>query len=289
MTANRPIAHCRLAFAPPCPTTSPRRSTTSTPRPISGTRTPRSPPTSWPGTCASGARRSSSSPAPTSTASPSRRRPSAPASPPASSPTATPSASRTSRRSSRSPTTSSSAPATCPHVQRVQDVLQTVHDNGHVYKGLYEGWYCPRCADFKSGTEIGPDNTCPIHGIPLEWEHEENWFFRLSDVPEAARGPVRPTPRLRRPPRPLQRGPRVHRPGPAGRLADPRQAQLGRPRPLGRQPGLLRLVRRAPQLLHGALLRRPGRGPDRHASGRRPTTSSARTSSSSTRSTGPPC
>ena len=68
-----------------------------------------------------------------------------------------------------------------PHVQRVQDVLQTVYDNGHVYKGLYEGWYCPRCADFKSGTEIGPDNTCPIHGIPLEWEHEENWFFRLSE------------------------------------------------------------------------------------------------------------
>src|SRR6185295_5568487 len=25
-----------------------------------------------------------------------------------------------------------------PHVQRVQDVLQTVYDNGHVYKGLYE-------------------------------------------------------------------------------------------------------------------------------------------------------
>jgi methionyl-tRNA synthetase len=66
------------------------------------------------------------------------------------------------------------------HKERVQQVMQRVHDNGHTYKGLYEGWYCPRCADFKSENEIAEGNTCPIHGIPLDWEHEENWFFRLS-------------------------------------------------------------------------------------------------------------
>jgi methionyl-tRNA synthetase len=70
------------------------------------------------------------------------------------------------------------------HVTRVQEILQRVYDNGHVYKGLYEGWYCPRCADFKTENEIGPGNTCPIHGIPLEREHEENWFFRLSSFQE---------------------------------------------------------------------------------------------------------
>src|SRR4249919_3263822 len=53
------------------------------------------------------------------------------------------------------------------HQARVQEVVQRVHDNGHVYEGLYEGWYCPRCADFKSEAEIGPDNTCLIHEIPL--------------------------------------------------------------------------------------------------------------------------
>ena len=41
--------------------------------------------------------------------------------------------------------------------------MQRVHDNGHVYKGLYEGWYCPKCADFKTEAEIGEGNTCPIH------------------------------------------------------------------------------------------------------------------------------
>jgi methionyl-tRNA synthetase len=66
------------------------------------------------------------------------------------------------------------------HAQRVQDVMQRIFDNGHVYKGMYEGWYCPRCADFKTDAEIGPGNTCPIHLIPLDREREENWFFRLS-------------------------------------------------------------------------------------------------------------
>jgi methionyl-tRNA synthetase len=70
------------------------------------------------------------------------------------------------------------------HVAKVQEVIQRVHDNGHVYEGVYEGWYCPRCADFKTETELGPGNTCPIHEIPLEREREENWFFRLSAFQE---------------------------------------------------------------------------------------------------------
>jgi methionyl-tRNA synthetase len=70
------------------------------------------------------------------------------------------------------------------HQRRVQEVLQRVHDNGHTYKGLYEGWYCPRCADFKVENEILDGNLCPIHLIPLTREQEENWFFRLSTFQE---------------------------------------------------------------------------------------------------------
>ena len=62
--------------------------------------------------------------------------------------------------------------------------MQRVYDNGWVSKGVYEGWYCPRCADFKTERELGPGNTCPIHEIPLEREREENWFFRLSAFQE---------------------------------------------------------------------------------------------------------
>ena len=70
------------------------------------------------------------------------------------------------------------------HVAKVQEILQRVYDNGHVYAGTYEGWYCPSCADFKTDAELGPGNTCLIHGIPLQREHEDNWFFRLSTFQE---------------------------------------------------------------------------------------------------------
>src|SRR4051795_9724707 len=70
------------------------------------------------------------------------------------------------------------------HKIRVQEVLQRVHDNGHVYKGMYEGWYCPRCADFKVENEIAEGNRCPIHEIELVLHREENWFFRLSTFQE---------------------------------------------------------------------------------------------------------
>jgi methionyl-tRNA synthetase len=70
------------------------------------------------------------------------------------------------------------------HVARVQHVLQRVYDNGFVHEGLYEGWYCPRCADFKVDNEIEEGNRCPIHHIELERHSEENYFFALSAFQE---------------------------------------------------------------------------------------------------------
>jgi methionyl-tRNA synthetase len=66
------------------------------------------------------------------------------------------------------------------HMAVVQEVLSRVRDNGYVYKGMYEGWYCPRCADFKAESEIDEGRLCPIHHIALVREEEENWFFALS-------------------------------------------------------------------------------------------------------------
>lgn len=66
------------------------------------------------------------------------------------------------------------------HKQRVGEVLQRIYDNGYVYKDVYSGWYCPRCADFKTENELGSEDTCQIHKISLERQEEENWFFRLS-------------------------------------------------------------------------------------------------------------
>jgi methionyl-tRNA synthetase len=70
------------------------------------------------------------------------------------------------------------------HEAVVQQVLSVVYDNGWVYEGVYEGWYCPRCADFKADNEIDPGNRCPIHHIELTREQEQNYFFKLSAFQE---------------------------------------------------------------------------------------------------------
>jgi methionyl-tRNA synthetase len=66
------------------------------------------------------------------------------------------------------------------HMAKVQDVLERVRENGFVYEGTYEGWYCPRCADFKSENEIDEGKLCPIHHIELTREQEDSYFFKLS-------------------------------------------------------------------------------------------------------------
>lgn len=66
------------------------------------------------------------------------------------------------------------------HIARVQEILTRVKENGFVEEGTYEGWYCPRCADFKTESEIADGNRCPIHKIELTREQEQNWFFKLS-------------------------------------------------------------------------------------------------------------
>jgi methionyl-tRNA synthetase len=70
------------------------------------------------------------------------------------------------------------------HVAAVQNVVQKIRDNGYVFEGTYEGYYCPRCADFKTDAELIDGNKCPIHLIELEREKEDNWFFKLSAFQE---------------------------------------------------------------------------------------------------------
>ena len=113
------------------------------------------------------------------------------------------------------------------HKQAVQDVLQRVHDNGHVYKGHYEGWYCPRCADFKTENEIEDGNRCPIHHIELDARAGGELVLRALGLPGAAREALRRAARLRHAAPPLQRGARLHQGRPAGRLAQPRPSSPG--------------------------------------------------------------
>jgi methionyl-tRNA synthetase len=70
------------------------------------------------------------------------------------------------------------------HMAVVQEVLTRVREAGHVYMGTYEGWYCPKCADFKAENEIDEGELCPIHHVRLTREQEDNYFFALSSFQE---------------------------------------------------------------------------------------------------------
>jgi methionyl-tRNA synthetase len=70
------------------------------------------------------------------------------------------------------------------HEAEVQRFMQRIYDRGDIYEGVYEGWYCPYCADFKTDQELLDGNRCPIHKIVLERVREQNWFFRLSSYQE---------------------------------------------------------------------------------------------------------
>ncbi len=147
------------------------------------------------------------------------------------------------------------------HGSRSRRCCRRSTTTGYTYKGMYEGWYCPRCADFKVENEILDGNRCPIHEIELDARAARRTGSSACRLPGAARAAVRRrAARLRDAPPPLPRGAFVHRPGAPGRVADPRASDLGDHRPVGPEPRLLRLVRRPSQLLHGA---RRTRGPAR--------------------------
>ncbi|MBM3678693.1 MAG: methionine--tRNA ligase [Actinobacteria bacterium] len=65
------------------------------------------------------------------------------------------------------------------HKRFVQDFLQRLYDNGHVYPGVYSGLYCVGCEAFKTEADL-VDGKCPDHDREPEWIEERNWFFRLS-------------------------------------------------------------------------------------------------------------
>src|SRR5262249_40960184 len=63
------------------------------------------------------------------------------------------------------------------HEESVQKLWQTLDENGFIYKGSYEGWFCGYFNEFKD-VEAGVDQpTCPIHERSLDRISEESYFF----------------------------------------------------------------------------------------------------------------
>lgn len=67
------------------------------------------------------------------------------------------------------------------HKAAVQKVLQTLYDNGAIYKGVYRGLYCVGCEQFKSEKDL-VDGKCPDHNIEPQLLEEESYMLKLSAV-----------------------------------------------------------------------------------------------------------
>ncbi len=67
------------------------------------------------------------------------------------------------------------------HHAGCQKFIQAVYDNGHIYKGTYEGWYCEGCESFKTEKELSEDKRCPLHpNLQAVKRSEPCHFFALS-------------------------------------------------------------------------------------------------------------
>jgi methionyl-tRNA synthetase len=69
------------------------------------------------------------------------------------------------------------------HLRSVHEVIRRCYENGDLYLGTYEGWYCPN-EGFIPRSQLIEDATgthCANHpATDLQWLSEQNWFFRLS-------------------------------------------------------------------------------------------------------------
>ncbi len=65
------------------------------------------------------------------------------------------------------------------HIKKSQELFKQAFDNGDIYKGKYEGYYCIGCEGFKTEKDI-VDGKCPEHNKEPEWMSEEAYFFKLS-------------------------------------------------------------------------------------------------------------
>lgn len=64
------------------------------------------------------------------------------------------------------------------HIKSVEKIFQKFLDNGDIYKGEYEGWYCTPCESFYTETQL-VDGNCPDCGRSVHKIKEESYFFNM--------------------------------------------------------------------------------------------------------------
>ena len=65
------------------------------------------------------------------------------------------------------------------HERQVQKIFKKFYEQGDIYKGAYEGWYCTPCESFWTESQL-VDGKCPDCGREVKKAHEEAYFFKMS-------------------------------------------------------------------------------------------------------------
>ena len=65
------------------------------------------------------------------------------------------------------------------HAIIVQKIVKKIIDNGDIYLGKYEGYYCTGCEEYKTEKDL-VGGKCPEHNREPEFRKEDAYFFKLS-------------------------------------------------------------------------------------------------------------
>ena len=65
------------------------------------------------------------------------------------------------------------------HEKQVQKIFKKLYEQGDIYKGSYEGWYCTPCESFWTESQL-VDGKCPDCGREVKKASEEAYFFKMS-------------------------------------------------------------------------------------------------------------
>jgi methionyl-tRNA synthetase len=85
------------------------------------------------------------------------------------------------------------------HQETVQTIFGRLYDQGDIYKGTYEGWYCIYEETFWFENQLVGDKTCPECGRPVEWVKEDSYYFRTSKFQSAILEHIKANPGFIRP------------------------------------------------------------------------------------------
>ena len=69
------------------------------------------------------------------------------------------------------------------HEKAVAKIFKKFYEQGDIYKGYYEGWYCTPCESFFTETQV-VEGKCPDCGRPVSQAREEAYFFKMSNYAE---------------------------------------------------------------------------------------------------------